>query len=229
MHSFSNVIYFIILSFFSLVFSMSLWFKDIIAESTYLGNHTFAVQKGINIGFALFIISEALFFLSIFWSYFHSALSPTIELGTEWPPKGIEAINPLELPLLNTILLLSSGVSVTFAHHSLIKGNRFGTLVGLFFTIILAVFFTSLQVIEYLVSSFTISDSSFGSCFYLATGFHGLHVIIGTLFLLVGLFRVLVYHFSENHHLGLEASILYWHFVDVIWIFLYIAIYYWGS
>jgi cytochrome c oxidase subunit 3 len=104
---------------------------------------------------------------------------------------------------------LSSGVSVTFAHHSLIKGNRFGTLVGLFFTIILAVFFTSLQVIEYLVSSFTISDSSFGSCFYLATGFHGLHVIIGTLFLLVGLFRVLVYHFSENHHLGLEASILY--------------------
>ena len=208
---------------------MFFWFKDIIAESTYLGSHTLAVQKGINIGFSLFIISEALFFLSIFWSYFHSALSPTIELGAEWPPKGIESINPLELPLLNTILLLSSGVSVTFAHHSLIKGNRVGTIYGLIITVLFAVLFTSLQAIEYLVSSFTISDSTFGSCFYLATGFHGLHVIIGTIFILIGLLRVIFYHFSENHHLGLEASILYWHFVDVIWIFLYIAIYYWGS
>jgi cytochrome c oxidase subunit 3 len=115
----------------------------------------------------------------------------------------------LELPLLNTIILLSSGVSVTYAHHSLIKGNRIGSVYGLFFTILLALLFTNLQAVEYLVSSFTLTDGSFGSCFYLATGFHGLHVIIGTIFLLVGFIRVLSYHFSENHHLGLEASILY--------------------
>lgn len=228
-HSFEAAIYFVYLSIFLLVFSMNLWFRDIISESTYLGNHTLAVQRGINMGFALFIISELFFFLSIFWSYFHSALSPTIELGSEWPPLGIEAINPFELPLLNTLLLLSSGVSVTYAHHCLIKGKRSGALNGLIFTVFLALCFTSLQGLEYIVSSFTISDGAFGSCFYLSTGFHGLHVIIGTIFLTTGLIRILYYHFTENHHLGLEASILYWHFVDVVWIFLYIAIYYWGS
>jgi cytochrome c oxidase subunit 3 len=122
---------------------------------------------------------------------------------------GIQAINPFELPLLNTVILLSSGVTVTFAHHSLIQGNRSGALYGLVYTIILAVLFTSLQVVEYSVSSFTITDGVFGSCFYFGTGFHGLHVIIGTIFLSVGLWRVLAYHLTENHHLGLEAGILY--------------------
>jgi cytochrome c oxidase subunit 3 len=122
---------------------------------------------------------------------------------------GIQAINPFELPLLNTVILLSSGVTVTFAHHSLIQGNRSGALYGLVYTIILAILFTSLQVIEYSVSSFTITDGVFGSCFYFGTGFHGLHVIIGTIFLSVGLWRLLAYHLTENHHLGLEAGILY--------------------
>jgi len=133
------------------------------------------------------------------------------------------------LPLLNTIILLSSGVTVTYAHHSLIEGNRSGTLYGLLYTIILASIFTMFQGVEYTVSSFTISDGVFGSCFYFGTGFHGLHVIIGTIFLLVGLWRALAYHLTDNHHLGLEAGILYWHFVDVVWLFLYIFIYYWGS
>jgi|SRR5215470_5011287 len=122
---------------------------------------------------------------------------------------GIEAIDPFELPLLNTVILLSSGVTVTYAHHSLIQGNRSGALYGLVYTIILAVLFTALQVIEYSVSSFTITDGVFGSCFYFGTGFHGLHVIIGTLFLSVGFWRLLAYHLTENHHLGLEAGILY--------------------
>jgi len=122
---------------------------------------------------------------------------------------GIEAIDPFELPLLNTVILLSSGVTVTYAHHSLIQGNRTGALYGLVYTIILAVLFTSLQVIEYSVSSFTITDGVFGSCFYFGTGFHGLHVIIGTIFLSVGFWRLLAYHLTENHHLGLEAGILY--------------------
>lgn len=208
---------------------MSLWFRDIISEGSFLGDHTLAVQRGLNMGVTLFIISEALFFLAIFWAYFHSALSPTIELGAYWPPMGIEAVNPFELPLMNTVILLSSGFTVTFAHHCLIQGNREGTLYGLTYTVILALIFTALQGAEYTVSFFSISDSTFGSCFYFGTGFHGLHVIIGTAFLAVGLWRMLAYQLTENHHLGFESGILYWHFVDVVWIFLFISVYYWGS
>ena len=213
----------------ALIFSMSLWFRDVISEGTYLGNHTLAVQKGLNMGVALFIVSEALFFLAIFWAFFHSALSPTIELGAKWPPMGISSINPFELPLLNTVILLSSGVTITYSHHSLIQGKRNGALYGAIYTIILAIIFTGLQGIEYTVSSFTISDDTYSSCFYFGTGFHGLHVIIGTAFLAVGFWRMLAYHLTENHHLGFESAILYWHFVDVVWLFLYISVYYWGS
>lgn len=229
MHSFTNAYIFFFISLICLVYSMILWFRDVISESTYLGNHTLAVQRGLNLGIGLFIVSEAFFFLAIFWAFFHSALSPNIELGAEWPPMGIQAINPFELPLLNTVILLSSGLTVTYAHHSIIQGNRKGSLYGLIFTLLLAVLFTALQGIEYSVSSFTLSDGVFGTCFYFGTGFHGLHVIIGTIFLSVGFWRVLAYHLTENHHLGLEAGILYWHFVDVVWLFLYISIYYWGS
>lgn len=229
MHAFNDSKFCVLSGILLVIISMSFWFRDIISESTYLGNHTLAVQRGINIGIALFIISEALFFLAIFWAYFHSALSPTIELGANWPPVGVEAINSFELPLLNTVILLSSGVLVTYAHHSLIKGDRKGTLYGLMFTIFLAIVFTCLQELEYSVSGFTISDGTFGSCFYFATGFHGLHVIIGTAFITVGFWRALSYHLTENHHLGLESSILYWHFVDIVWLVLYISVYYWGS
>ena len=228
-HNFNNAEYLLILAVILVISSMSLWFRDVISEGTYLGDHTLSVQRGLNMGVGLFIVSECLFFLAIFWAFFHSALSPNIELGAQWPPMGIESINPFELPLLNTVILLSSGVTVTYAHHSLIQGNRSGALYGLVFTIILAIIFTALQAIEYTVSSFTISDGTFGSCFYFGTGFHGLHVIIGTAFLAVGLWRVLAYHSTDNHHLGLESAILYWHFVDVVWLFLFISIYYWGS
>ena len=229
MHGFSLAHNVIFIAFINLIASMSLWFRDVISEGTYLGNHTLAVQRGLNMGVALFIVSEALFFLAIFWAFFHSALSPTIELGAKWPPMGIEAINAFELPLLNTILLLSSGTTVTYAHHSLIQGNRSGALYGLIFTIILAIIFTAFQGIEYTDSSFTFADSTFGSCFYFGTGFHGLHVIIGTAFLTVGFWRFLAYHLTDNHHLGLESGILYWHFVDIVWLFLFLSIYYWGS
>lgn len=170
MHGFSNAGIWLFLAFISLVSSMSFWFRDVISEGTYLGNHTLAVQRGLNMGVALFIVSEALFFLAIFWAYFHSALSPTVELGAQWPPLGIEAINAFELPLLNTVLLLASGVTITYSHHSLIQGNRNGALYGALFTIILALIFTGFQGVEYSVSSFTISDGAFGSCFYFGTG-----------------------------------------------------------
>jgi len=229
MHGFDGASTMLPLSLFTVMFTMFFWFRDIISEGTFLGNHTLAVQRGLNMGVALFIVSEAFFFLAIFWAYFHSALSPTVELGAQWPPMGIEAINAFELPLLNTVLLLASGVTITYSHHSLIQGNRSGALYGGLFTIILAAIFTGFQGVEYSVSSFTLSDGAFGSCFYFGTGFHGLHVIIGTIFLAVGFWRILAYHLTENHHLGFEAGILYWHFVDVVWLFLFLSVYYWGS
>ncbi len=229
MHNFYNAYYLVYIAVFLVISSMFFWFRDVITEGTFLGDHTLAVQKGLNLGVILFIVSEGLFFMAIFWAFFHSALTPTVELGAQWPPIGIEPINPFELPLLNTIILLSSGATVTYAHHSLIKGKREGALYGSIATVALAIVFTFFQGIEYNVSSFTISDGVFGTCFYFSTGFHGLHVIIGTIFLTVALWRIYSYHFTDNHHLGFEAGILYWHFVDVVWLFLYVAVYYWGS
>lgn len=188
-----------------------------------------SVQKGLNIGILLFIVSEALFFLGIFWAFFHSALTPTVELGAQWPPVGIDPVNPFELPLLNTVILLSSGATVTYAHHSLISGKRKGAFYGSIATIFLAIVFTGFQAIEYNVSSFTISDGVFGTCFYFGTGFHGFHVIIGTIFLCAALWRIYAQHFTDSHHVGFEGGILYWHFVDVVWLFLYVSVYYWGS
>ncbi len=190
MHNFNNLHYLLYLGIFAITSSMFFWFRDIISESTFLGDHTLAVQKGLNLGIILFIVSEALFFMSIFWAFFHSALTPTIELGAEWPPMGIEPVNPFELPLLNTIILLSSGATITYSHHSLINKQRTGSIYGAIVTVLLAIIFTLFQGIEYSVSSFTISDGAFGTCFFFATGFHGLHVIIGTIFLTVALWRI---------------------------------------
>ena len=229
MHLFNNSYILVFISLGLVVASMSLWFRDIISEGTYLGNHTLAVQKGLNLGVLLFIASEACFFLAIFWAFFHSALAPTVELGSQWPPMGIEPVNPFELPLLNTVILLSSGATITYAHHSLIKGERKGAIFGSLYTVLLAFIFTIFQGVEYGVSSFTISDGVFGTCFFFGTGFHGIHVIIGTIFLAVGLWRILAYHLTDHHHVGYEGGILYWHFVDVVWLFLYVSMYYWGS
>jgi len=181
-----------------------------------LGNHTKEVVRGLTFGLLLFIVSEFFAFLSIFWAFFHSALTPAIELGNMWPPFGIEPINAFAIPLLNTLLLLSSGATITYAHHSLIAANREGALRGFILTIFLAVIFTCLQVFEYYESSFTIVDSVFGSAFFCATGLHGFHVIIGTIFIGVGLIRFVNYHLTNSHHAGFEFAAYYWHFVDVI-------------
>ena len=219
----------LLLGFFATLFAFILWFRDITTERTYLGDHTLLVQKGLTLGVSLFIISEVFFFLSIFWAYFHSSLAPTVELGSQWPPAGITALNPITVPLLNTILLLSSGASVTYAHHALIEGNRGATIFGVALTIILAVLFTGLQGFEYIDAGFTIRDGVYGSCFFFSTGFHGFHVIIGTRFIRVGFYRIIAYHYTSEHHIGFESAILYWHFVDVVWLFLYAAVYWWGS
>nr|AMP43695.1 cytochrome c oxidase subunit III [Chrysops silvifacies] len=211
------------------ILTMYQWWRDISREGTFQGLHTYQVTLGLRWGMILFIISEVFFFISFFWAFFHSSLSPTIELGINWPPMGITTFNPFHIPLLNTAILLSSGVTVTWAHHSLMESNHSQTTQGLFFTILLGFYFTLLQGYEYIEAPFTIADAIYGSTFFMATGFHGIHVIIGSSFLLICLIRHLNNHFSNNHHFGFEAAAWYWHFVDVVWLFLYISIYWWGG
>nr|WCH62807.1 cytochrome c oxidase subunit III [Dromaeolus sp. ZM-2022] len=205
------------------------WWRDITREGTFQGLHTFKVTFGLRWGMILFIVSEIMFFLSFFWGFFHSSLTPSIELGMMWPPVSIIPFNPTQIPLLNTLILISSGVTVTWAHHSLMENNFKQAFYGLSLTIILGIYFTMLQAFEYIESPFCISDAVYGSSFFMATGFHGLHVIIGTVFLITSLMRHLSNHFSPSHHFGFEAAAWYWHFVDVVWLFLYISIYWWGS
>lgn len=156
-------------------------------------------------------------------------MAPVPEIGSVWPPKGIATINAWEIPFLNTLLLLSSGVSVTWAHHAIISGSQRNSLVALAITIVLAVLFTLLQAFEYQSAGFSIFDGIYGSSFFIATGFHGFHVFIGTCFLTVCFFRLFYYHFTKQHHFGFEAAAWYWHFVDVVWLFLFVSIYWWGS
>nr|WDA93950.1 cytochrome c oxidase subunit 3 [Phyllomyza sp.] len=205
------------------------WWRDITREGTFQGLHTYKVVLNLRWGMILFILSEVLFFVSFFWAFFHSSLSPAIELGAMWPPMGIIAFNPFQIPLLNTAILLTSGVTVTWAHHSLLENNHSQMIQGLFLTILLGIYFSILQAYEYIESPFTIADSVYGSTFFMATGFHGLHVIVGTTFLLVCLIRHINNHFSKTHHFGFEAAAWYWHFVDIVWLFLYISIYWWGK
>nr|QLY89496.1 cytochrome c oxidase subunit III [Hylemya variata] len=205
------------------------WWRDVSRESTFQGIHTYQVTTGLRWGMILFIVSEILFFISFFWAFFHSSLSPSIELGTMWPPMMIITFNPFQIPLLNTMVLLTSGITVTWAHHNLMESNHSQTTQSLFFTILLGIYFTTLQAYEYIEAPFTITDSIYGSTFFMTTGFHGVHVLIGTTFLLICLIRHLNNHFSMNHHFGFEAAAWYWHFVDIIWLFLYISIYWWGS
>nr|YP_010422512.1 cytochrome c oxidase subunit III [Penthe kochi]USG58927.1 cytochrome c oxidase subunit III [Penthe kochi] len=226
-HMFNTNLFF--LGMFIMLIIMYQWWRDISRESTFQGHHTLMVSLGMRWGMILFITSEILFFVSFFWSFFHNSLSPNIEIGMLWPPMGIKTFNPIQIPLMNTLILLTSGLTVTWAHHSLMENNFKQSLQGLTLTIILGLYFSLIQGYEYVQSSFTISDSSYGSSFFMATGFHGIHVIIGTLFLLVCLIRHSKNHFSQTHHFGFEAAAWYWHFVDVVWLFLYISIYWWGS
>jgi heme/copper-type cytochrome/quinol oxidase subunit 3 len=219
----------LMLGFLGMLTVMFLWWRDIIREATWEGQHTMAVQIGLRMGMILFIASEVMFFFAFFWAFFHSSLAPVFNIGGVWPPKGIEVIIPWEVPLLNTVILLSSGATVTWAHHSLVAGSKEQARLALFATVCLAVIFTAMQGYEYLHAPFGISDGIYGSTFYMATGFHGFHVIIGTIFLAISLERLMLNHFTREHHFGFEAGAWYWHFVDVVWLFLFITIYWWGS
>jgi cytochrome c oxidase subunit 3 len=213
---------------FLLVLSASLWWRDVTREG-FQGQHTTYVSKGIKIGFSLFIVSEIFLFIAFFWALFHSSLVPNIELGNVWPPMGIEPINPWVVPLLNAIILLSSGVTVTWSHHAIIAGNYSSALYGLIATITLAIIFTALMVLEYYIASFDISDSVYGSCFYMLTGLHGSHILVAIAFLGVSAYRLYKNHFSNKSFLGAELGILYYHFVDVVFLFVFGLVYWWSS
>jgi len=228
MHRYENGGFTLVLGLLSLVLGMSIWWRDVIRESTWQGYHTKRVQRGLRLGFALFILSEVMFFFSVFWAFFHSSLSPSIEIGSVWPPVGLSILNPWEVPFLNTLVLLMSGVTITLAHHCIINQTKLANL-GFLFTIFLAIFFTGLQVFEYIYVPFEFSDGIYGSTFFFSTGFHGFHVFIGTCFIIICWCRFNLKHFSKTHHLGFEFAAWYWHFVDVVWLFLFVSIYWWGS
>ena len=205
------------------------WWQDIIVEGTFEGKHTKKVKQGLILGMLLFIISEIMFFFAFFFAFFYVSLNPSYAIGGVWPPFLFETLNAFNIPFLNTLLLLTSGATITVAHEAIVGGFKNKAIEALLLTLILAVIFSSLQYLEYKTAAFTISDSVYGSTFFMATGFHGFHVIIGTIFIAISLWRVGENHFTVEHHCGFEAAAWYWHFVDVVWLFLFISIYWWGS
>lgn len=204
------------------------WWKNTITESRIEGAHQNQTCKGLKIGIILFIASEVIFFSRFFWGYFHAGTSPNIELGVNWPPPSVKTFNPVNTPLLNTIILVSSGFSVTFAHHLILEKKLFKSIKILAITCGLGLYFSILQKIEYDQAEFSMRDSTYGRIFFIATGFHGIHVLIGTAFLIVSYGNIKKMVISYNHHVGFELAAWYWHFVDVIWLFLYLSIYWWG-
>ncbi|KAK5838470.1 hypothetical protein PVK06_007200 [Gossypium arboreum] len=227
MHSFQGGARLLSLGLIFLLYTMFVWWRDVLHESTLEGHHTKVVQLGLRYGFILFIVSEVMFFFAFFWASSHSSLAPTVEIGGIWPPKGIGVLDPWEIPFLNTPILLSSGAAVTWAHHAILVGKEKRAVYALVATVFLALVFTGFQGMEYYQAPFTISDSIYGSTFFLATGFHGFHVIIGTLFLIICGIRQYLGHLTKEHHVGFEAAAWYWHFVDVVRLFPFVSIYWW--
>jgi len=227
-HNFVNGLNLIFFSFLMVCLLAGFWWRDVIREGTYLRFHSYSVLVGLRLGFILFIVSEIMFFFSFFWAYFHSSLSPNVEIGSQWPPYSLEVIG-LSLPVVNTIILLTSGATITLAHLAILRKNKTIAIEAMISTIVLALIFTGIQGYEYCNSPFSISDGVYGSVFFMLTGFHGLHVFIGTIFILVQFFRLIKDQLLPESHLGFEASAWYWHFVDVVWLLLFVIVYAHGS
>ena len=229
-------IWFLLIGLLGVLYTMMGWWRDVIKES-HEGHHTPVVQLHLRYGMIMFIASEVMFFVAWFWAFFDASLfagevqqfSRVEYTGGTWPPQGIEVIDAWHLPLFNTLLLLASGTTVTWAHHALLEGDREGLKWGLVFTVGLGAVFTAVQVYEYAVAPFGFTESIYGATFFMATGFHGFHVFVGTIFLIVCLIRALDGQFTKEKHFGFEAAAWYWHFVDVVWLFLFASIYLWGN
>ena len=221
---------------FALVlYTMYGWWADVVKEANG-GHHTPVVSLHLRYGMILFIASEVMFFVAWFWAWFDAAFYPgdvkqvmrAAYTGGVWPPHGVETFDPWHLPLLNTLILLLSGTTVTWAHHALLENDRKALWQGLAATVVLGMLFTSLQAYEYSHAHFAFAGSLYGASFYMATGFHGFHVIVGTIFLAICLIRVSKGQFTPKQHFGFEAATWYWHFVDVVWLFLFVCIYVFG-
>ena len=229
MHGFNSGKFCFFFGLMSVLVNVTFWWRDVVREATYEGQHTIIVRNGLRSGIILFIVSEIRLFFAFFWAYFHASLNPAPFIGAVWPPEGIQARNPWLIPLLNTGLLLTSGASLTWSHSALLGGYRRESMTSRIITLVFATVFTLFQVFEYFNAPFCMSDGIYGSTFYLLTGLHGFHVVIGTIFLSVSLYRRIKYHFTPGVHVGYEAAAWYWHFVDVVWIFLFIVVYIWGG
>nr|URW97669.1 cytochrome c oxidase subunit III [Vignadula atrata] len=217
------------MTFLLILVTVIFWWRDLLREGD-MGFHTRFVVKSFRDGVGFFIFSEIMFFMSFFWALFHSCLSPSSSVGCEWPPIGIRVPNPFSTALFNSCLLISSGVFCTYAHKSIIvKDYDYECFIGLSMTILCGIVFIFIQLREYYWNSFSIADSIYGSVFYMLTGFHGAHVIVGTTWLLVSFLRMLYGHFSKKRHFGLEACLWYWHFVDIVWIMVWFFVYFWFS
>nr|BAD86518.1 cytochrome oxidase subunit III [Doliolum nationalis] len=205
------------------------WWRDVSREACLGGFHNPPVQISLRMAMIWFICSEVLFFFGFFWTFFHASLGVVAETGYAWPPAGVLVLDPSSVPLLNTVLLLGSSITVTWSHNCLLMGNYMGAKNGLVFTIALGAVFTAVQYLEYCESGFSISDSAYGSVFFMATGFHGFHVLVGSAFLVVCLVRMVGGQLNASRHVGYECAVWYWHFVDTVWIYLYCLVYWWGS
>ena len=212
-----------------IVFIAAIWLRDVSRESTYQGHHRTFVVNGLKLGILLFIIREVILFFSFLWAFFHSSLAPTPEIGMVWPPVGVTPPDPFGVPLINTCILLLSGVYVTWAHHRIEKGCKETSHIGLYIACKFGRAFVCIQTTEYRNATFTISDSVYGSTFYIVTGLHGLHVILGVAFLTAIMSCLLKDHFGPRHHAGFLAVAWFWHFVDVVWLFVFASIYWWGG
>ena len=207
------------------LFTMFGWWRQVIREAETPGLHSAVSKLSQRYGMFLFIASEVMFFLAFFWAFFHFSIYPQHTGGDVWPPKGIHTFNPFDLPLLNTVILLTSGATVTWAHHALRENNRKHLILGLVLTVGLGMLFTGVQAFEYSHAPYKFTDGIYPSVFFMATGFHGFHVIVGTIFLIVCLLRAMSGHFNPKQHLGFEFAAWYWHFVDVVWLGLYFLVY----
>jgi cytochrome c oxidase subunit III len=212
-----------------LVLTSIMWWRDVLKEGIEQKCHSDEVRHGFRYGMALFIVSEVMFFVAFFWAYFNSSIIQIDLIDGIWPPKHITTLDPFEIPFLNTLILLLSGCTVTWAHHGIRENNRSVMVKGLGLTVLLGVLFLSFQAYEYIHASFTFDQGIYPSTFYMATGFHGMHVLIGTIFLFVCFLRARKGHFTPKAHFGFEAAAWYWHFVDVVWLFLFISIYWYGQ
>ncbi len=219
----------LIAGFIGLLLIAFFWWKDIIHEAFVQRAHSKIAKIGMRYGMALFIASEVMFFVAFFWAFFAASLFPTDAIGGIWPPASVETIEAFDLPLLMTMILLLSGCTVTWAHHAIVEGHNKEAAKALGITVLLGIVFTGFQLFEYQHATFGFAENVYGATFYMATGFHGFHVLVGTIFLAVCWWRTVKGHFTADDHFGFEAAAWYWHFVDVVWLFLFVAVYVWGA